>query len=396
MKIRKHAATAPRDRRVDAITKAPRPFLVEPRAIAANYSAMECDDTEHAGIAVINIAGVLSDDEWYGDTSYVQIWHELDEARRDPAIRGIVLHVDSPGGETDGAYETADLIAAIAKEKPVVAIANSRAYSAGYMLASQATQIIVQPVSGGVGSIGVYAAHYDESGWLEKLGIKPTLISAGEGKTDGTPLGPLSERARKTIEADIERLYAAFVDRVARARGMTAEGVRALGAFTFDGAERAIQSGLADASGSIDLALSLLATAIERKAQQPVSTTFPVATNPAQAEINGGSMQEQNTAPTTAPPVPAPTGPSFADAEQIVTLCALAGKPERAAGFLAAKQNATQVSAALLAERASASEAGGETITTPAKARPATEDKFSFAAFAREKYAALGGKGGNQ
>lgn len=392
MKIRKHAATAPRDQRVKAITGAPRPFLIEPRAIAANYSAMECDDEEHTGVAVINIAGVLSDDAWYGDTSYVQIWHELDEARRDPAIRGIVLHVDSPGGETDGAYETADLIAAVAKEKPVIAIANSRAYSAGYMLACQASQLVVQPVSGGVGSIGIYTAHFDESGWLEKIGIKPTLISAGEGKTDGTPLEPLSERALKTIQADIDRLYGAFVERVARARGMTDEGVRALGAFTFDGAARAIQSGLADASGSIDLALSLLATAIERKAQ-PVSTTFPVAINPAKAEINGGSMQEQNTAPTTAPPVPAPTGPTFADAEQIVTLCTLAGKPERASGFLAAKQSAAQVSAALLAERAEVSEAGGETVTTPTKPQPGAEEKFSFATFVRQNFAT---KGGNQ
>jgi ClpP class serine protease len=61
--------------------------------------------------------------------------------------------------------------------------------------------------TGEVGSIGVVAVHIDESGADEKAGLAWTFVFAGECKIDGNAHEPLSDRARATIQADVDRLY---------------------------------------------------------------------------------------------------------------------------------------------------------------------------------------------
>ena len=55
------------------------------------------------------------------------------------------LNINSPGGETDNAFETAELVARVAAQKPVFAVADTSAFSAAYLLASQAEKIYVAP-----------------------------------------------------------------------------------------------------------------------------------------------------------------------------------------------------------------------------------------------------------
>ena len=56
-----------------------------------------------------------------------------------------ILDLDTPGGEANGAFEAAQAVRDVAARKPVIAIANGMAASAGYALASGATQIIAAP-----------------------------------------------------------------------------------------------------------------------------------------------------------------------------------------------------------------------------------------------------------
>ncbi|MCX7247108.1 MAG: S49 family peptidase, partial [Burkholderiales bacterium] len=123
--------------------------------------------TAATGIAVIPVHGslvrrALAVDAASGLTSYGEIAAMLDAAVADPAVSGILLDIDSPGGEAGGVFELAQHIRAIDAIKPVWALACDSAYSAAYAIACAASRVFVTQ-TGGVGSIGVIAMHVDQS-----------------------------------------------------------------------------------------------------------------------------------------------------------------------------------------------------------------------------------------
>lgn len=323
-----------------------RPALV---AVAAGWAADDASRRPYAmrdGVALIDICGLLGDD-WYCQTSYDDLQNEIAQAVADAGVRAIALCVNSPGGYTDNAFETAAAIASAAKTKPLVAVVTGVAYSGAYLLASQAQKIYVAgAVTGGVGSIGVYCEHDDYSGYLKRVGIDVTLISAGEGKVAGNPYEPLTPEAKASLEAEVQRLYGEFTGSVARGRGMTAEAVVALGAHLYEGSKRALSSGLADQVGGLDEAISALA--------QTGANGFSARAGERETTMDQAAIDKLAGEARAA---------GFGDAEEIVELCVMAGKPAAAAGFLAAKKTAKEVRTALLTQRA---EAGGADLGTGA------------------------------
>src|SRR5262249_57450704 len=83
----------------------------------------------------------------------------------DPTVRGVILDVDSPGGEVGGLFDLVEQINAIkaANSKPLWAVANESALSAAYAIASASDRVYVTR-TGEIGSLGVVAVHIDESG----------------------------------------------------------------------------------------------------------------------------------------------------------------------------------------------------------------------------------------
>ena len=311
------------------------------------------------GVAIIDICGPLSNAAWsWRGTTYGDIQSQCRIAEADPTVRAVLLNVNSPGGETDNAFETAELIAAL--KKPVYAVAATMAYSAAYLLASQADKIYCTPTSGGVGSVGVYCAHFDYSEMLKKDGVKVTLISAGEGKTTGSPYLPLSAADEEEIQQDIDWLYGEFVSAVASGRGMREADVVKLGAKLYDGAQRAIASGLADVSGDLTTAWVDLCSEVARIASG--SPFMRVKRNSAASAAN--AKEQQLMKEQTAAEVKTPTAAEidtmlaqartdgFTDAAQIVDLCAIAGMPNLAAGFIGEKKSSAEVRKALLDAKA--------------------------------------------
>ncbi|RYM55439.1 capsid assembly protein, partial [Serratia proteamaculans] len=143
------------------------------------------------GIAVLPVTGTLVHKFGYvqpfsGMTGYDGIITRLQLALDDPAVKGILLDIDSPGGEVAGAFDTADLIARARDKKPVWSLANDMACSAGYLLASACSQRLITQ-TGVVGSIGVVVAHRSLERALEQAGVDITLIYAGAHKVDGNP-----------------------------------------------------------------------------------------------------------------------------------------------------------------------------------------------------------------
>ena len=178
-------------------------------------------------IAVVSITGTLVGRSGYLDAtsgllSYGDIGEAIASAIDDPSVRGVILDVNSPGGEVGGLFDLVDQIRAIkaGSDKPLWAVANESALSAAYAVASTADRLYVTQ-TGEVGSVGVVAVHVDESAADAKAGLAWTFVFAGESKVDGNAHEPLSARARATIQADVDNLYAQLWGLVAANRRLS-------------------------------------------------------------------------------------------------------------------------------------------------------------------------------
>jgi signal peptide peptidase SppA len=273
-------------------------------------------------IAVVSVIGTLVSRSGYLDAasglqSYGDIADAVAAAMDDVSVRGVILDVDSAGGEVGGLFDLVEQIRAIrsASAKPLWAVANEGALSAAYAIASTADRLYVTR-TGEVGSIGVVAVHIDESGADAKAGLAWTFVFAGDRKVDANAHAPLSERARATIQADVDRLYAEFCALVAANRGLTTEAVRSTNAAIYRG-ELAIRAGLADRLGTLDLAIAEMATELDRTASTARNIVNPtLKRSPSMATTETEQIQDQPSEPqqavgappavTQAAPDPAP------------------------------------------------------------------------------------------
>lgn len=213
------------------------------------------------GIAIIDAIGILVHrhhglNALSGLTSYEAIASELDQALASPQVRGILLRIDSPGGEVSGVSDLADRIRAASQVKPVWAVAEDRALSGAYWLASAAERLYVTQ-GGFTGSVGVVMAHVDQSKFDERQGIKVTEIYAGARKADGSPHHPLDDEAHAEYQRIVDDIYALFVSHVSRNRSLEERHVRATEARIYVGAA-GLEYGLADQVGSLSAAFVAL------------------------------------------------------------------------------------------------------------------------------------------
>ena len=282
--------------------------LVEPADVLASIeTATELrswpyEDAAEDGIQVIPISGILAN-----RYSYDRIRDWTSAAMRNEKVRGILLRVNSYGGEVDGVFDAADVIREAAKTKPVWASVDDNAFSAAYLLASQADRIYTTR-TGGVGSVGVIAVHYDFSRWLEREGIKPTVITFGARKADYSPELPLSPAAEEKLRGEVTRLGMQFVSYVAQGRRLTESAVRATEADWYPG-EDGIRAGFADHLGTFEQALKDFKAELDGKTSVSFSGSPSELQKRKEQAMNKAMEAEPKAAETQSPPnPPAPHG----------------------------------------------------------------------------------------
>lgn len=204
-------------------------------------------------IGVINVSGGLVNRPMPGPSgagpmSYAALRGTFDELIEDDRVGTIILRLDSPGGMAAGCFDLVDHIYAARGSKPIYALVDDNAYSACYALATACDEIWLSR-TGGVGSVGVVAYHYDWSAADERMGLRATPIYAGSRKVDLSPHMPLSDEARASAQANIDAIYGMFVDTVARNLGIDADAVRATEAECFQG-QAAVDAGFATRLGT--------------------------------------------------------------------------------------------------------------------------------------------------
>lgn len=197
---------------------------------------------KETGLAHIHVFGPVARnlppiERAMGKTDFAQL-HEDFATACAAGARGVLLHMDTPGGTVNGTPEGAKLIA----DCPIPVVVHAkRAASAGYYIAAGADRIIASP-SAEVGSIGVMMPRVDLSEALARVGIKMDTITNTAGDLKGIGQGALTPVQREHLKAEADGMFNAFRDHIlnhrtvpaAAMRGQTMTGSAALAANLID------------------------------------------------------------------------------------------------------------------------------------------------------------------
>lgn len=217
------------------------------------------------GIALLPVSGTLVHRlggmrPFSGMTGYDGITARLMQAVSDPEVKGVLLDIDSPGGQAAGAFDCADMIYRLRGQKPVWALANDTACSAAMLLASACEHRMVTQTAR-TGSVGVVMAHTSYSRQLEQDGVDITLIYSGQHKTALNPYEKLPDDVRADYQQRMNDARQMFAEKVALYTGLSVKAVMATEAAVYDG-QAGVDAGLADEVVNATDAVSVMAAAL--------------------------------------------------------------------------------------------------------------------------------------
>lgn len=214
-------------------------------------------------IAIIEVEGMLVNARSGGflqpsDNKLSLFTQQMERAASDPAVRAVVLRINSPGGTvtaSDVMYQT--VLRFKAKTgKPVVASTQEVAASGAYYIACAADRIVAHPTSV-VGNVGVLFTTFDVSGTMSLIGLRSESIKSGELKDMGSPFRSISPREREIMQGMVDEYHARFVAVVTRHRSIPPEALdECTDGRVFSG-QHALELNLVDQVGLLDDAIEL-------------------------------------------------------------------------------------------------------------------------------------------
>lgn len=169
------------------------------------------DELKTPNLAIVKLEGEILNVE--------EILENIDKAQNDENIKGVLLHVDSPGGALAPSIELSMAVKRLAEKKPVVAYAGGSMTSGSYYASIWSNYIIANP-GAFIGSIGVLFQAPNVAELAKKLGISEQVLSAGEYKQMGTFTREWTQKERGALKSLIDDAYDLFVKDVATARGL--------------------------------------------------------------------------------------------------------------------------------------------------------------------------------
>ena len=240
-----------------------------------------------AKITVIDLEGVISSGQGglfsrEGD-ALSRVYQRLEKASSDPQVKGIILRLDTPGGDVTSSDILYHEIMRFRQKTrvPVVALMMGVAASGGYYVASACDMIVAHP-STLTGSIGVISVFPDVEGLMNKVGGKTTVVKSGQMKDAGSPFRGMSEEEKQLFQKIIDEHYEKFLKVVAarKENGPSLEEIRKLADGRVYTAEQALELGLVDKVGYFQTALDeVLSRAGLKEARVVAYTYYPKRQN---------------------------------------------------------------------------------------------------------------------
>lgn len=192
-----------------------------------------------------------------GAESYQMLSMDLDAALNNPAIKAVILNINSPGGQVDGASEFSSMVRNARKKKPVIAYVSHLGASAAYWIASAAERVVVEK-GAMVGSIGTVATIRTDS---EKNEFSIVSSQSPKKRPDVK-----TDEGKQQIQSLVDAQAQVFIESVASNRGVSAEDVVAkFGQGGLLMAASAVHIGMADSVGTLESLIAELANSSTRR-----------------------------------------------------------------------------------------------------------------------------------
>ncbi|KAB8127484.1 signal peptide peptidase SppA [Gracilibacillus oryzae] len=215
-------------------------------------------------IAVLHLNGVIQNttpSSLLNTSSYnhQRFLDMLEHAGEDNSVKGIVLHVNTPGGGVVESAEIHDKINEIKEEtnKPIYVSMGNTAASGGYYVSAPADKIVAHKATL-TGSIGVIMENINFTQLAEELGIDFNTIKSGEHKDILSSYREMTEEERQILQSMIDDMYNDFVDVIVEGRGLSEERVRELGDGRIYTGSQELEVELVDAIGSLDDTIAMI------------------------------------------------------------------------------------------------------------------------------------------
>ncbi len=201
--------------------------------------------------AVVEIKGEIAAG---ADASAEFVNAALRAAFEDEGSKAVVLLINSPGGSPVQAGIINDEVIRLKTKykKPVYAVVEETCASAAYYIAVSADRIFVDKASI-VGSIGVLMDGFGFTGLMDKLGVERRLLTAGENKGFLDPFSPQTEKQRAFAQAMLNQIHEQFIAVVKAGRGERLKETPDMFSGLFWTGQQALELGLADQFGSLEL-----------------------------------------------------------------------------------------------------------------------------------------------
>ena len=188
----------------------------------------------------------------------------LREVAEDSTIKGVVVRIDSPGGEQVASDEIWRQMNLLSKKKPLVYSMSDLAASGGYYIAMTGDPIVAYAETL-TGSIGVVFGKPNLHGLYDKLGITKDAVQRGKHAGIDSDYASLTEDERRILRDGVDESYRDFVAKVADARRRGFNDIEPLAQGRVWLGSQAKARGLVDELGGLDSAIEL----VKKKAHIP-------------------------------------------------------------------------------------------------------------------------------
>ena len=200
---------------------------------------------------------------------------ELNKLKDDKNVKAVVFRVNSPGGSAYASEQIWHAVEELKAVKPVVVSMGTYAASGGYYISCGANKIISEPTTL-TGSIGIFGLIPNGAQLAKRMGATYDGVSTNQFSDFGSevlsipllgvgllPARPFTNEEGAKIQAHVERGYDLFLTRCAEGRGKTKEEIDAIGQGRVWTGNQALELGLVDALGGVDLAIKTAAELAE-------------------------------------------------------------------------------------------------------------------------------------
>ena len=215
-------------------------------------------------IAIIHVEGaIVTGDIGFNTAGSGGIVKNINKARDDENVKGIVLRVNSPGGDV---YASSMITNALEEfqstGRPVITSMGDIAASGGVWVTTTSEEIWAENTTL-TGSIGVYGIYPDLSPLAKWVGMNYDGVSMTKSGEIYDVRRGMNEEINKQFKGGVEKIYKDFVTRVANNRDMDFSDVLKFAGGRIWRGDTALELGLVDKLGSLDDAINSMVTKLE-------------------------------------------------------------------------------------------------------------------------------------